>query len=1720
MSGAMMSGVARRPGLAWLSCASQMNRPAFLLLASLVSSEVFADTTEPVAPNAASTPVPVLESSSLGANVEQQSGVDVTSRPWARPEDVNAKQGDTLEVQKVPTKAVKTVKLQNVVPPIHFGSAEADIPEGYTKLLRDVLARMQGRNNVRLHFVGYADNVPLIGEALAKYGSNQVLSRERAGTVAEYFQKALELPPESISYEGMGEAQPVASNATEAGKALNRRVEVEVWYDEVSDKLVDKEVVIPEQINRVKVCRMETVCKLRYKEGQAKRARIKNLIAPLYFDDDATNIPPDFAQKIHQALLDMSGKQGVVVKFIGYTDNAPLVGREERIYGTQVGLSKARARRVALAVQDALKLPAKAIEVDGRGAERPITSNDTERGRALNRRVEVEFWYDDALQELPDEPQICPEAAGAETVTRTYVPPSGNIPPILFEQGKPVIPVGYSDRLRNLMAEVRDKANVRLRFIGYTSNERLDRRTAMVYGDDIGLSSARARRAMQVVKKELGLTNTQAEFEGRGDVQSEDVVNTGFVTSDVSRVDVEVVYDELALLDDNDSLDITRLTRPVIPKDPLALNTMRITVDGKPLDDPNKSVADIQRCTDVALEKANIQFKADNLDLKPRLNVTAWPNTLRYRDNMDAQDSDNRVLFRTYTNYASLIDKSEIRIFDATQSTRDVPLAVVPVNPDHATEWLADFARNKAPARELKYVLRVVDKEGHFDETQPQSLWVVDELTASTKDADIAKEQLVGYGENRLGPEGIAKQGGTIKVYGDRIPEHHTVWVAGRAVPVDKDGKFVVEEILPQGKQTVEVAVLNQSGNGELFWRDLDLKRSDWFYVGIADATLAKDHTVGPARLVTQDTTHYNNELNVDGRLAFYTHGKFGDGWGLTASADTLEGPTKDLFSNFMDKTPDALFRRIDPNYYYPTYGDDGTVEDGAPTLGKFYIKLKKGLSYGLWGNFKIGYGDNDLARVDRGLYGANLHYQTPATTPFGEQRFLFDGFAAEPGTIGGRDEYLGTGGSLYFLRHQDILTGSERVRIEIRDKASGIVVGVKNLTPVLDYDIDYLQGRIVLTQPLSSTAPDNLLVASDTVGGNPQYMVVGYEYTPGFSNTSTLAVGGRSHWWVNDYVKVGVTADRNEEADNKSRLGATDLTLRMSAESWVKIAQSSSEGPGIGALASNDGGFNFTPIGQLSGTNVSAGAARVDTSLGFTDIFPGAKGRLTFYTQSLDAGYSAPGLLTTTDTQQQGGSVVMPVTQRISLNAKMDKTTRVLGLNTSASEMDVGYQLTDHWLLGTGYRKDNRQDDSPIVPLTQVQGDRTDAVLRATYDSLARWSAYGFTQSTLSTTGNREDNSRVGAGGGYRVTDRFKVNGEVSSGNLGAAGRLGTEYLYTDRTTTYLTYALENESADNGVRAKRGNLISGFKTRYSDSASVYVEEKYSHGDVPTGLTHSAGVDLAPVDRWNFGASMDVGSLRDSLTGARIERNGTGLHLGYGFDTIKFSSAIEYLVDSTQNPDLSVTQRKSWLTKNNLKYQATPAWRIIGKLNHSESQSSQGSFYDGNYTEAVLGYGYRPVTNDRLNTLIKYTYFYNLPTTDQVSTANVAVGFVQKSHIASIDVVYDLTQSWSLGAKYAYRLGQVSLDRVNPQFFDSRAQLTIVRVDWQFIRRWDATLEARRLDLIDAQDARSGFLLALYRHVGNNVKAGIGYNFTDFSDNLTDLSYTSQGVFINVLGKI
>jgi len=1685
---------------------------------------------------AASVSVAQVDEKEPGEQVERHLSPDQQFRQWSQdPKQLESEHGDRLETRQVTVKKPETIKLRNVVPPIHFESGVAKIPPDTVGKLTKILESMRYRKNVRVHFVGHADSQRL-SEGLARaFEDNMGLSRERAGEVAEYFKKTLGLPPEAITYEWAGDTQPVASNQTEEGRALNRRVEVEVWYDEVREAPQEEEVVVTEDIKRIKVCRMETVCKMRYKEGQERRARVRNLVVPLRYEDETVPISEAFIQQMRQALSNLSDKQNLTVKFIGYTDDAPLTARDERIYGNQLSLSKARAHRVALAMKEALKLPTSGIDSDGRGASQPLASNETLQGRALNRRVEVEFWYDDPLQELPDEPQLCPGDAGTEMVTKVYDPPWGSIAELELKDGVPIVPPGYAADLHRALKDITDRTNARLRFIGYTKNERLDRRTASVYGDDIGLSAARARRAMDLVMQDPVLAGARSEHEGRGYVQSDDVVNAGFIQGERSFVRVQVVYDEPAPLDDYEGVDIKRITQELHPKSPYELNVMRITVDGKPIDDRDRSSSDIQRCTDVSLDQAKIHFHFDNLESKPRLAVAAHPVAAAVSPD---GASASAVHFRMYNNYSSFIQRAEIRIFNQEQSLQAVPLATIPVDETGLAEWQPPAESLPGPVRELKFVLRAYDAKGHFDETEAHQLWLVREpspeavvTSGGQKPAEGAEgaapaaapaappsELLAAYGESDLARHRIPMDGGTVRVQGSGIPAGHTVWVAGRQVPVDPQGNFVAEEILPAGAHTVEVAVLDDGGNGSLYLRDLEFKRTDLLYVGIADFTWSDNHANGPVDLLQGENAPQPFDSSVDGRLAFYVNGKLNENWKLTASADTREGPVEDLFSNFLDKSPDALFRRFDPDYHSPTFGDDGSVEEMAPTLGKFYVKASRGENYGMWGNFKVGYLGNELAQVDRGLYGANAHYASQATTSFGERKVSADGFAADPGTVPSFEQFRGTGGSLYYLHHQDILTGSERVRIEIRDKDSQIVTGVVNLRPGIDYDIDYLQGRLLLSEPLSSTANDNLLVRTSGLSGDEAFLVARYEFTPGFGDLDAMAVGGQGHYWFGDHVRLGLTANSNDEGDVNSNLGAADLTLRKSTDSWLKVQAGRSEGLVSSSLQSNDGGFGFSSFDPLSFTDTQADAYRTDASIGFGDFFSGAKGRLTLYAQNRDAGYSAQGQSTIKDTEQYGGTFKMPVTSRLSLAAKGDQSTEELGLEHRTMEVDLGVKLTDKWSVSTGVRNDLREDHSPVVPLTQQQGKRTDAVVQVAFDPGISWRTYGFVQDTLAADGDREDNGRIGAGGSYRLTKRFKIDGEVSDGDLGAGGRLGTSFLASERTNLYLNYLLENDRTDSGVPVRQGSLVTGVKQRLSDASSVYLEERHQDAGTQTGLTHATGINLVAKERWNLGASAEFGTMLDSLTGAETDRRAVGVRMGYSKDSVQLTSAVEYRRDDAEQPDLTRNERTAWLFRNSFKFQWTPDWRVVGKLNHSFSDSSLGEFYNGGYTEAVIGYAYRPVRHDRLSALVKFTYFYNFPTTDQVGAQNTPAEFIQKSTIAALDLTYDLTTDWSIGGKYAYRVGSVSLDRENPVFFDNTAQLGVLRLDWRFHKDWEGLAEVRRLDLPDVSQRRSGALAAIYRYLGEHLKAGAGYNFTDFSDDLTNLSYDHQGSFVNVIG--
>jgi chemotaxis protein MotB len=102
-----------------------------------------------------------------------------------------------------------------------FDSGSADLSESGAKAVAEVAKILRSVGKRRYIVAGHTDNVPAVKE----YKSNWALSTTRAVTVLEAMVRA-GLPPSNLSATGYAEFDPVASNASPAGRQRNRRIEV------------------------------------------------------------------------------------------------------------------------------------------------------------------------------------------------------------------------------------------------------------------------------------------------------------------------------------------------------------------------------------------------------------------------------------------------------------------------------------------------------------------------------------------------------------------------------------------------------------------------------------------------------------------------------------------------------------------------------------------------------------------------------------------------------------------------------------------------------------------------------------------------------------------------------------------------------------------------------------------------------------------------------------------------------------------------------------------------------------------------------------------------------------------------------------------------------------------------------------------------------------------------------------------------------------------------------------------------------------------------------------------------------------------------------------------------------------------------------------------------------------------------------------------------------
>ncbi len=105
---------------------------------------------------------------------------------------------------------------------ILFESGKTEVKEQGREALTQLASVLQTIKDRNFLVTGHTDNVPI---KASSYKSNWELSTARAVNVVQYLQDA-GVNPGKLAAAGYGEHDPVATNETDEGKALNRRIEI------------------------------------------------------------------------------------------------------------------------------------------------------------------------------------------------------------------------------------------------------------------------------------------------------------------------------------------------------------------------------------------------------------------------------------------------------------------------------------------------------------------------------------------------------------------------------------------------------------------------------------------------------------------------------------------------------------------------------------------------------------------------------------------------------------------------------------------------------------------------------------------------------------------------------------------------------------------------------------------------------------------------------------------------------------------------------------------------------------------------------------------------------------------------------------------------------------------------------------------------------------------------------------------------------------------------------------------------------------------------------------------------------------------------------------------------------------------------------------------------------------------------------------------------------
>ncbi len=647
-----------------------------------------------------------------------------------------------------------------------------------------------------------------------------------------------------------------------------------------------------------------------------------------------------------------------------------------------------------------------------------------------------------------------------------------------------------------------------------------------------------------------------------------------------------------------------------------------------------------------------------------------------------------------------------------------------------------------------------------------------------------------------------------------------------------------------------------------------------------------------------QEITHLSRSWN-DGKLsgqaraAMFLKGKVKGEYLLTLSYDSDKN------------TRDRLFRDIQPDDFYPIYGDSSVRNFDAQSTGRFYVRIDKKKSYLLYGDYNTSQSSETrkLSNYNRSLTGIKQHFENATVSG--------NVFASRDSTTQVVDEFRGDGTSGPFtLSNIKGLVNSEKVEILTRDRnQTAVVLSSSVMTRFVDYELEPLTGRLLFKAPVPSL--DDKL--------NPMSIRVTYEVDQG--GAEFWVAGADAQVKLNDRLEVGgmVVDDRNPL--NKFRMAGINGVVKLAEKSFLiaEVAQTHRE----------------QIVDALSSGAKQGNAQRIEYKQ------QGDKFDASVYAGRAAANFDNPSSNLSAGRTEAGGKLAYRIDEKNRVNAEVLHTEdSVANAKRDGISLAAEHQFANGMRLEAGirYARDTQAaataaPGSTAAPLTEVTSIRT----RVSGDlpGIKGASAYGEAEMDV------QDASRklLAVGGEYK---------------MGSAGRVYARHEFISSLNG--PFALNNQQSQNST-------VVGVSTDYMKDGNVFSE--YRVRDAISGGDAEAALGLRNTWTLAEGVKLQTGFERVHVLSGAATGSGESTALTFGLEYTanplwKGSARLEFRNGASSDSVLATVAAASKLSQD---------WTFLGRNTYSLLRNKGSQTGENLQDRMQLGLAYRQTDSDTFTAL-------------------------------------------------------------------------------------------------------------------------------------------------------